>query len=181
MCETVEWQGRTLTLRAIRPEDEAQHPAFLARLSPEDIRMRVFYSRRSIERSELARTMKIDYERETAIVAVAPGPDGIEETLGVARALADPDNIDAEFAIIARSDVKGTGLGQLLMTKLIGTLRGQGTHRLIGTVLAANDRMLELAQELGFVSSRPAHPDGTKAIHLLLQTEKTGAGDLDRA
>ena len=181
LFETVEWQGRTLTLRAIRPEDEAQHLAFLARLTPEDVRMRVFYSRRSIEHSELARMTQIDYERETAIVAVAPDPDGNEETLGVARALADPDNIDAEFGIIVRSDVKGTGLGHLLMTKLIRTLRDQGTHRLVGTVLVVNDRMLALAEELGFVSSLPAHPDGTKAVHLTLQTEKVGAGELNRS
>jgi len=179
--ETVQWQGRTLTLRAIRPEDEAQHLAFLARLTPEDVRMRVFYSRRSIERSEVARMTQIDYERETAIVAVAPGPNGIEETLGVARALADPDNIDAEFGIIVRSDVKGTGLGRLLMTKLIRTLRDQGTHRLVGTVLAANGRMLALAHELGFVSSRPVLLDGTTAIQLLLQTEDAGACGLNRA
>jgi len=143
--------------------------------------MRVFYSRRSIERSEVARMTQIDYERETAIVAVAPGPNGIEETLGVARALADPDNIDAEFGIIVRSDVKGTGLGRLLMTKLIRTLRDQGTHRLVGTVLAANGRMLALAHELGFVSSRPVLLDGTTAIQLLLQTEDAGACGLNRA
>jgi acetyltransferase len=178
--ETVQWQGRTLTLRAIRPEDEAQHLAFLARLSPEDIRMRVFYSRRNIERSELARMTQIDYERETAIVAVAPGPDGIEETLGVARAMADPDNIDAEFGIIVRSDVKGTGLGLLLMTKLIRTLREHGTQRLIATVLSGNDRMLALGQELGFVSSRPAHADGTQALQLMLRTEDAGTGRLNR-
>ena len=83
--------------------------------------MRVFYSRRSIERSELARLTQIDYEREMAFVAVAPGPDGAEQTLGVARAVADPDNIDAEFGIIVRSDLKGTGLGSVLMHKLIRT------------------------------------------------------------
>ena len=168
--ETVEWRGRTLTLRAIRPEDEAQHLAFLGRLDPEDVRMRIFYSRRSIERSELARLTQIDYERETAIVAVAPGPDGVEETLGVARALADPDNIDAEFGIIVRSDVKGTGLGRLLMTKLIRTLRAQGTHRLVASVLVANDRMLGLATALGFVSGPPAEADDTKTIYLTLRT-----------
>jgi hypothetical protein len=59
-------------------------------------------------------------------------------------------------------------------------LREQGTHRLVATVLAANDRMLALAQELGFVSSRPVHLDGTKAIHLMLQANVVGAGNPDR-
>ncbi len=92
LVETIEWQGRTLTLRPIRPEDEAQHLSFLARLDPVDIRMRVFYSRRSIERTELARMTQIDYEREMAFIASMPLAKGGEETLGVVRAVCDPDN-----------------------------------------------------------------------------------------
>ena len=169
LVETVDWQGRQLTLRPVRPEDEAQHLAFLARLDPVDVRMRVFYSRRSIEHSELARLTQIDYEREIAILAVAAGPDGVEETLGVARAVADPDNGDAEFGIIVRSDLKGTGLGPLLMHKLIDTLRAHGTQRLVATVLAQNSGMLALAREMGFERG-PADADGeTVPISLRLR------------
>jgi len=175
LIETVAWQGRDVTLRPIRPEDEAQHLEFLGRLEPADIRMRVFYSRRSIERSELARLTQIDYERELAILAVAAGPDGVEQTLGVARAVADPDNIDAEFGIIVRSDLKGTGLGRVLMEKLIRTLRGHGTQRLVATVLEENRRMLALAKELGFVEGRPGPQDGLHEIHLMLQPVATAA------
>ncbi len=181
LVETIAWQGRTLTLRPIRPEDEAQHLEFLGSLDPGDVRLRVFYSRRSIERSELARLTQIDYEREMAIVAVAPGPDGAEQTLGVARAVADPDNIDAEFGIIVRSDLKGSGLGSMLMQKLIRTLREHGTRRLVASVLKENQGMLALAQTLGFERQRaPAAkgmdaPDGTVEIALLLQPAATGA------
>src|SRR5690606_33798051 len=88
LAESYEWASaagpRTVTLRPIRPEDEARHRALLERTSPEDIRMRVFYSRRTIERSELARLTQIDYEREMAFVAVVPvapgtGPGGGDE------------------------------------------------------------------------------------------------------
>ena len=168
LVQTLAWQGRELTLRPIRPEDEAQHLEFLARLDSADVRMRVFYSRRSIERSELARLTQIDDEREMAILAVAPGPDGVEQTLGVARAVADPDNIDAEFGIVVRSDLKGTGLGSVLMHKLIRILREHGTRRLVATVLAENRRMLALARKLGFVESRPGPASGTHEIHLVL-------------
>ena len=67
-----------LTLRPIRPEDQAQHLAFLARLDPVDVRLRVFYSGRSIERSELARLTQIDYDREMAFVATSPAAGGGE-------------------------------------------------------------------------------------------------------
>jgi len=143
-----EGHARTVTMRPIRPEDEAQHLAFLARLDPEDIRMRVFYSRRSIERSELARLTQIDYEREMAFVATAAGADG-QETLGVVRAQADPNNVEAEFGILVRSDLKGSGLGHRLLAKMIEYLRSRGTERMVATVLRENHRMLDLAAALG--------------------------------
>ncbi|MDH5538811.1 MAG: GNAT family N-acetyltransferase, partial [Rhizobacter sp.] len=172
--ETVEWHDRKVVLRPIRPEDEGQHLEFLNRLDPEDVRMRVFYSRRSIERSELARLTQIDYEREIAFVAVAPGPQGVDETLGTARAVIDPDNIDAEFGIIVRSDLKGSGLGALLMNKLIRTLRAHGTQRLVATVLSENDRMRTLAREIGFSDARSEPADGTRSISLALQANAGG-------
>ena len=168
LVETIEWQGRELTLRPIRPEDEAQHLAFLERLDPVDIRMRIFYSRRSIERSELARLTQIDYEREMAFIATAPLPEGGEETLGVVRAIADPDNRDAEYGIVVRSDLKGGGLGGRLMDKLIAHLRARGTKRLVATVLKENERMLELTRELGFELDDEQPDSDTRHIHLRL-------------
>jgi acetyltransferase len=169
--ETVQWQGCPLKLRPIRPEDEAQHLAFLERLDPEDIRMRVFYSRRSIERSELARLTQIDYERELAFVAVAPNAQGLEETLGTVRAVVDPDNTEAEFGVIVRSDMKGAGLGRLLMDKLVRTLREHGTRWLVATVLTENKRMLKLAQDLNFEVALAEPADGTWVTRFDLQAK----------
>jgi len=167
--ENLTWQGRSICLRPIRPEDEARHMEFLQHLDPEDIRMRVFYSRRTMERSELARLVQIDYAREMAFVAMATGADGEQQTLGVARAMVDPDNIEAEFGVIVRSELKGQGLGSLLMTKLINYLRSHGTQRLVATVLDYNERMLKLAREQGFQES-PNREDGagTKGLYLTL-------------
>jgi len=166
--ETVQWHDRTLVLRPIRPGDEARHLAFLERLDPIDIRMRVFYSRRSIERSELARLTQIDYERELSYIATA-GQGEHEETLAVVRASIDPDNVDAEFGIVVRSDLKGAGLGELLMHKLIRHLRERGTQRLVGRVLRENARMLELAKDLGFELLPARADDDTLSIALALQ------------
>ncbi|MFY7973439.1 MAG: bifunctional acetate--CoA ligase family protein/GNAT family N-acetyltransferase [Rubrivivax sp.] len=163
-------QPRTVTLRPVRPEDEAQHLAFLEGMSAEDIRMRIFYSRRNIERSELARLVQIDYEREMAFVAVATRADGGEETLGVVRSLVDPDNVDAEFGILVRSDLKGSGLGSRLMDKLVAYQRSRGTQRLSASVLAENQRMRAFCARLGFVEqpeSTDADP-GTVRIELPL-------------
>ncbi len=166
--ETLQWHGRHITLRPIRPEDEEQHVAFLSQLDPADIRMRVFYTRRSIERSQLARLTQIDYAREMAFVAVDRDDTGQERTLGVVRAIADPDNVSAEFGIVIRSDMKGMHLGQLLMQRIVAYQRGQRTRKLVATVLAENTRMLELAQRLGFVETPSDQGAGIRRIELLL-------------
>lgn len=168
------WQGQAVTLRPIRPEDEPQHRAFLELLDPEDIRLRVFYSRRHIEHSELARLTQIDYAREMAFIATRGGPEGAEEeTLGTVRAVVDPDNEAAEFGVIVRSDLKGSGLGHRLMRKMIDHLRARGTRRLVGTVLRENRGMLELARALGFQETvNPSDPGDheTRYVALDLQT-----------
>jgi acetyltransferase len=167
--ESFDWRDRHVTLRPVRPEDEEQHRAFLEKLDPADIRMRVFYSRRSIERSELARLVQVDYEREMAFIATAPGPVGKEETLGVVRAVCDPDNIDAEFGIMVRSDLKGEGLGERLMHKIIDHLKARGTKRLVATVLRENERMLNLAKDLHFTFERHEEDPTVWALSLPLQ------------
>jgi acetyltransferase len=168
LVHTQDWHGRLLTVRPIRPEDETQHLEFLQHLDPEDVRLRVFYSRRSIERTELARLTQIDYAREMAFVATAPDADGVERTLGVVRAIADPDNVEAEFGIIVRSEMKGEGLGELLMKQIIDYLRQHGTQRLVATVLSENTRMLQLARDLGFHEAPHRHEPGTRWIELPL-------------
>lgn len=173
LAETLDWQGGPLLVRPIRPEDEAQHRAFIEQLAPEDVRMRFFYSRRELPRSELARLAQIDYAREMAFIAVRPLPDGGCETLGVARAVIDPDNTEAEFAVIVRSDLKGQGLGVLLMHKLIGFLRGRGTQRVVGEILRDNLAMNELARELGFERETRTGQDDSVRWVLALQP---GAG-----
>jgi acetyltransferase len=167
LVETVSWQGKIVTLRPIRPEDGEQHQAFVDGLQPEDLRMRFFSVRRELPRTELARLSQIDYAREMAFIAVRAQPGGGgEETLGVVRAVIDPDNIEAEFAIIVRSDLKGTGLGHALTGKMIGYLASRGTQRVIALVLRENLAMQELARSHGF-SPRTERSEGD-TLHLEL-------------
>ncbi len=147
--EWILWQGRKVLLRPIKPEDGAQHVEFFNALEPEDIRYRVFTHIRELQGSQLARLTQIDYDREMAFIAVSEHEPGRFETLGVVRAVADPDNIAAEFAIIVRSDLKGQGLGPILLEKLIDYCRSRGTRALVGEALADNQRVIGLARRFG--------------------------------
>src|SRR6185295_6274492 len=151
--ETVTFDGRPLLLRPIRPEDFPQQREFLKHVTPEDMHSRFFRSVLTLPDSELAHLTQIDYERAMAFIAEVRTDEGKRATLGVARAHADPDNVTAEFAILVRSDLKGRGLGSVLLDKLIRYCRGRGIQRITGDVLASNHRMLELAAAQGFHSN----------------------------
>jgi len=161
--------GSAVLLRPIRPEDEAAHAELLSRLSPEDSRFRFFHYVRAMPPSELARLTQVDYDREMAFVAVRRGEGGADETVGVVRTVADPDNDTAEFSIVVRSDLKRRGLGTLLLRKSIDHLRRKGTRELCGDVIANNESMLELARRLAGFSFDPPDEDGIVRIRLPLR------------
>jgi acetyltransferase len=153
LSEEVAFGGRRILLRPIRPEDEPAHREFMSHLSPSDSRFRFFGMVREIPPSQLARFTQIDYDREMAFLAIDRTAEGKSQTLGVVRAVADPDNRQAEFAIIIRSDLKGQGLGSLLMRKIIDYCRSRGTEEIVGQVMVENTTMRKLAKELGFAQA----------------------------
>ncbi len=150
--ETVEFDNATAVLRPIRPEDEPMHRAFFTKLQPADIRFRFFGQVKELPHTQLARYTQIDYDREMAFIATRRQGAAGEETLGVVRTVCDPDNENAEFAIIVRSDLKGKGLGAKLMDKIVHYHSAKGTRWLVGQVLESNERMLALARRFGFKS-----------------------------
>ncbi|MDP2825235.1 MAG: GNAT family N-acetyltransferase [Sulfuritalea sp.] len=173
--QRVEWQGRRLLIRPIRPEDETALGDLIASLDPEDVRMRFFGTMRNLPRSQLARFTQIDYDREMALVAIERGADGIERSIGEVRAVADPDNAYADFAIVVSSPMKGQGLGRLLLQSLIDYCRSRGTGELRGETLAGNLRMQNLARELNF-EQKSGKDMGT--VELRLRLRETAAPPL---
>ncbi len=148
--ETIDWHGAPLLLRPIRPEDGPAHLAFFDALTPDDIRYRMFVRIRELQPSQLARFTQIDYDREMAFIATRKNAEGVNETLAVGRVVADPDNTSAEFAVTVRSDLKGMGLGRIMMEKLIGYCRARGTGEIVGEALPQNSRIVAMVKKLGF-------------------------------
>jgi acetyl-CoA synthetase (ADP-forming)/acetyltransferase len=148
---SVDWQGGQILLRPIRPEDAPQHQVFFNALDADDIRLRFFSAMRELPPAQLARLTQIDYDRAMAFIATRAGADGKPETLGVVRAVADPDNQSAEFAIIVRSDLKGKGLGYILFQKLVDYFRGHGTGEIVGDALSENGGVQKLVRHFGGV------------------------------
>ncbi|MGX9218983.1 bifunctional acetate--CoA ligase family protein/GNAT family N-acetyltransferase [Massilia varians] len=165
--ETIDWQGAPLLLRPIRPEDGPAHLAFFDALTPDDVRYRMFVRVRELQPSQLARFTQIDYDREMAFIATRPNAQGVAETLAVGRVVADPDNITAEFAVTVRSDLKGMGLGKLMMQKLIDYCRARGTREIVGEALPQNSRITGLAKRMGF-TVKSTGLEGMREMRLVL-------------
>jgi acetyltransferase len=139
--------GFRVFVRPIKPADEHLYGAFVEKLSPEDIRFRFLTPRKEFSHKFIARFTQIDYARAMAFVALDKEQ---KKLLGVARLAADPDYVKGEYAIIVRSDLKGTGIGWALMRHLIHYAEKEGLRELVGDVLASNERMLEMCRALGF-------------------------------
>jgi acetyltransferase len=86
---------------------------------------------------------------------------------GEVRAVCDPDNIRAEFAIQVAAGWQGKGLGRALMDKLIRYLRERGTWEVEGQCLQENAAMAALAGRMGFEVKGGA--DGIMTMRLVLR------------
>lgn len=141
--------GEQALFRPILPEDEPLLRKFIEQVTKEDLYYRYFSEINEFTHDDLANMTQIDYDREMAFVAVRQGEEG-DEILGVTRAISDPDNVDAEFAVLVRSDLKGLGLGRSLLEKLISYTRDHGLICLNGITMPNNRGMIALARKLGF-------------------------------
>jgi acetyltransferase len=157
--------GDRFLIRPIRPADEHLYGAFIARLSPEDIRFRFLSPRKEFSHKFIARFTQIDYARAMAFIALDKEQ---KELLGVARLAADPDYVKGEYAIIVRSDLKGTGIGWALMRHLIRYAEKEGLRELVGGVLENNARMLDMCRALGFEISADPEDFSIRKVRLTL-------------
>jgi len=164
-AETETPEGLAVLIRPIRPTDEPLLAEFQTKLSPEDIRFRFLAPRKEFSHKTNARFTQIDYARAMAFVAMTRDQT---EMLGVARLAADPDYLSAEYAVIVRSDLKGHGLGWILMHHLIRYAESEGLRDLHGDVLAANERMLQMCRDLGFDISVDPEDMSLRKVRLTL-------------
>lgn len=141
---------RTYHVRPMRPADANLYPDFLARVTPEDFRMRFLAPTRTLSEEMIARLSQLDYSRDIAFVALES--DGAR-LAAIVRYSADPDHVSAEYGALVRSDLQGRGLGTAMMRLLIEYARADGLGELTGLVLRENTEMLEVAAGLGFKPS----------------------------
>ena len=162
--------GRGIFVRPVRPEDEHLYPEFFAHVSQDDVRLRFFSAMKELTHPFIARLTQLDYARAMAFIA-------IEETtgrmLGVVRLHTDADFASSEYAILIRTDLKGIGLGSMLMRMIIEYGRTEGVRAIRGQVLSRNTMMLEMCRNLGFgIRPDPENSDISLVVLPLIAQDK---------
>jgi len=148
--------GTAITIRPIRPEDEAMMIKFHESLSERTVYMRFFTPfqlQQRVSHERLSRICFIDYAREMIFVATRKHAKTNEtEILATMRLTPDANN-NLEFGLLVSDKFQGQGLGKQLLQRAIDYGKKEGYPNLIGTILPENTTMLHLVGELGFAQT----------------------------
>ena len=161
--------GMNISIRPIRPEDEAAMARFHESLSDRSVYLRYFHMEKLSSRvahSRLARRCFIDYDLEMALIAEYFNPEpGRNEIIAVGRLIRAPEGSEAEIALIVSDKFQKCGLGAELMRRLIQVGRDEKLQRIVATVLPENMGMRVLASRHGF---KPVKSEDLSSIQLAL-------------
>jgi hypothetical protein len=149
--------GVEYRIRPPRPDDRERDRAFIAGLSTQSRYSRMMGLIREPPAELLDHLVRVDYRREMTLVAVVG--EGAEETIvAVARyggnqaycefavAVADGWQVPAGDVTAAAAPVRG--IGTHLSELLFAYAKAHGVRRMYATVLADDQRMLQLADDL---------------------------------
>jgi RimJ/RimL family protein N-acetyltransferase len=155
--------GTPVLIRRLVAEDAALYRDFLSDVTTADLRLRFFASMRSVSQALLDKLIHYDPTRAMAFIAV---DEQSQKMVGVVRLHDDTSGQNAEFAILVRSQLKGHGVGWLLMKHMIEFSKYKGLKMVRGQVLSENTTMLAMCTELGFhIAGDPDDP-GVQTVTL---------------
>ncbi|MGA9041423.1 MAG: bifunctional acetate--CoA ligase family protein/GNAT family N-acetyltransferase [Terriglobales bacterium] len=147
--------GREVTIRPIRPEDEPLMADFHGTLSDRTVYLRYFASLSLTSRVAHERLLRIcfgDYEREMVLVAEYRNPQTSEvRIVGVGRLnKLRAHNDEAEVAVLVADACQNQGLGIELLRRVIQVARDEKLSRVSSEMLVDNLGMQVISKRLGF-------------------------------
>lgn len=163
--ELVLKDGTSVVFRPIRPEDRDLEIGLFHDLSPASLYQRFFGYINEVNEEGLFRLTHIDYDREMAILALAPD-EGTSRLLGVVRMSADAWNDTAEYGIIIADKWQGRGLGSKLTAFIIEIARERKIRLMWAEVMTSNGPMLHILKKFGF--RQVSHSNGVDYLELVL-------------
>ncbi|HLX14267.1 MAG TPA: GNAT family N-acetyltransferase [Bradyrhizobium sp.] len=156
--------GRSVTIRALKPEDRSAMLSAVRRVSSESLYRRFFGPKRGFTEKETDFYVNVDFVTHVALVAVVR-EDGKETIIGAGRYIvAEPGKAEMAFAII--DEYQGQGIGTALLRHLVLIARKTGLQQLVAEVLAENTPMLTLFRKCGFTLQKAG---GAAVVHAVLE------------
>ncbi len=139
--------GRTIAIRALRPDDEAQMLAAISRVLPQSLYRRFFGPKKGFSEIEKAFFLDVDFTNHVAIIATIE-QNGRDEIVGGARyVVAEPGIAEVAFTVI--DEFQGNGVGSALMRHLTLLARKASLKQLVADVLPENNAMINVLKNSG--------------------------------
>ena len=156
--------GRTITIRAQRPEDLDGWRAALARTGAGTLYRRFLGAKRELSEKEVHYFLDIDFVEQVALVALAD-EDGRSTLIGGGRYfVVEPGKAEVAFALTDEYQAKGIGSALIRHLAAIGC--EAGLRELVAEVLSDNLPMLKVFERSGLaISTRREGP----VVHVTLR------------
>ena len=139
--------GRSVEIRALRPDDETRMLAALSRTSPQSLYRRFFGIKKGFSESEKAFFLNVDFIDHVALVAIIE-QSGRTEIVGGARYVVVQPGI-AEVAFTVIDEFQREGIGSALMRHLTLLAKRASLKRLLADVLPENTAMINILKKSG--------------------------------
>ena len=145
--------GKEVTIRPIRPEDEPLLVEFHHTLSDRTVFARFFQALslgQRIAHERLTRICFIDYAREMALVAEYQDANGERHVLGVSRLHKVHGTTEGRFSVIVTDDYQHQGLGTELLRRVLDVARQENVTHVSADIMPSCDDMRHMCETVGF-------------------------------
>jgi len=156
--------GRSVDIRALRPNDRADMLAAIERTSTQSLQRRFFVTKKGFSEREIDFFVNIDFNNHVALVAQASEDGRPAIVAGGRYIVVEPGR--AEIAFVVVDAYQGQGIGGALMRHLAVLAREAGLKELVAEVLPENAAMLKVFSKFGF---KPGPRRDPTVVHLELQ------------
>ena len=154
---------RTVTIRAIRPDDKGHIIDGVNTVSAESLYRRFLTAKKEITPQELKLATEVDFMNVVALVAVLE-KDGNEQIAGGGRYFRMTGQ-RAEVAFLVGDSFQGLGIASLIFKHLVAIARHSGITQFEAEVLPSNEAMLRVFARSGLPLTRTATRD---SVHVLM-------------
>ena len=155
---------RTVTIRAIRPDDKGLIIDGLNNVSAESLYRRFLAIRKELTVEGLKKVTEVDFVNVVALVAVVE-KDGNDQIAGGGRYVRTTGQ-RAEVAFLIGDTFQGLGIASLIFKHLVAIARDSGITEFEAEVLRSNEAMFKVFARSGIPVARAASGG---SVHVLME------------